>query len=233
MADHTSKDFDGAIERARSLVALMGARVERQLADATRSLETGSAALIDQILRGEAEVNALERSIDELAWQIIARRQPAARDLRLLMALQTVTTDLERVGDEAKKIALCARSLFATGWPGLAHVRDLRPMGSLVHEMLRQSLQAIARLDPQAAAVLVRRDLEVNEGFAAVLRQLVSLMVEDPRTISACLDILFVAKSLERIGDHAKNVAEHAVYAAMGEDVRHATAQEIDELLRP
>jgi phosphate transport system protein len=233
MTDHTSKDFDEAIERARGMVAQMGARVERQLAGATRCLETGSAALIDQILRREAEVNALERAIDELAGQIIARRQPAARDLRLLMALQTVTTDLERVGDEAKKIALCARSLFASGWPGLARVRELRPMALLAHDMLRQALQAIERLDPHAAAVLVRRDVEVNAGFASVLRQLVGLMVEDPRTISACLDILFVAKSLERIGDHAKNVAEHAVYAAMGEDVRHATAQEIDELLRP
>ena len=140
----------------------MGARVERQLADAVRSLDTGSAGLIDQILRHEHEVNGLERAIDELTGQIIARRQPAARDLRLPMALQTVTTDLERVGDEAKKIALAARSLFATGWPVLARVRELRPMASLVRDMLHECLLAIERLDPQAAATLVQRDQEAN-----------------------------------------------------------------------
>ena len=229
--DHTSKDFDQALERAWQLVEQMGARVERQLTDALEALHSGSPSLIAQILRHEAEVNGLERAIDEYGGQIIARRHPAARDLRLVMALLGATTDLERVGDEAKKIALYARSLHASGWTLLPRVHELRPMMALVREMLRQAVQALERLDPQAAAPLVRRDLEVNQSFCDVLAQLARFMVEDPRAISACLDVLFVAKSLERIGDHAKNIGEHAVYAAMGADVRHATVHELERLL--
>ena len=232
MTDHTSKDYDQAILRARELVGLMAARVERQLDDAIECLQTGSAALISQILRHEAEVNSLERSIDEFAGQIIARRQPAARDLRLLMALLGATTDLERVGDESKKIALYARSIFSTVRPVLPRVVELAPLTSLVRDMLRDATRALETLDPSAAAALVRRDLDANESFRAVLARLASFMVEDPRSISACLDSLFVAKSFERIGDHAKNIGEHVVYAAMGKDVRHATAQEIEQVLR-
>ena len=230
--DHTSKDFDAALQRARQLVEQMGARVERQLADALEALNSGSPALIAQILRHEAEVNGLERAIDEYGGQIIARRHPAARDLRLVMALLGATTDLERVGDEAKKIALYARSVHASGRTLVPRVHELRPMMALVREMLRQAVQALERLDPNAAAALVRRDLEVNKSFCNVLAQLARFMVEDPRAISACLDVLFVAKSLERIGDHAKNIGEHAVYAAMGADVRHATVHELEQLLQ-
>jgi len=230
--DHTSKDFDQALGRARELVGLMSVRVERQLADAAESLRTGSPALIAQILRHEAEVNSLERAIDEFSGQIIARRQPAARDLRLLMALLGVTTDLERVGDESKKIALFARNIFAVGRSVLPRVLELQPMAALVRDMLRLATRALEELDPSAAAALVRRDLEANASFRAVLARLAGFMVEDPRTISACLEILFVAKSLERIGDHAKNIGEHVVYAATGTDVRHATAQEIEHAVR-
>jgi phosphate transport system protein len=232
MTDHTSKDFDQAIQRARELLALMAARVERQLDDAIESLQSGSPALIAQILRHEADINTLERAIDEFTGQIIARRQPAARDRRLLMALLGATTDLERVGDESKKIALYARSIFAAGRAVLPRVIELAPMASLVRDMLRDATRALEALEPSAAAALVRRDLEANERFRAVLARLAGFMVEDPRTISACLDILFVAKSFERIGDHAKNIGEHVVYAAMGKDVRHASAQEIEQVLR-
>jgi phosphate transport system protein len=232
MSDHTSKDFDQALGRARDLVGRMAARVERQLADAMESLQTGSPTLIAQILRHEAEINGLERAIDEFSGQIIARRHPAARDLRLVVSLLGATTDLERVGDEAKKIALYARSISGAGQPVLLRVVELRPMAALVRDMLRQASRALEALDPNAAAALVRRDLEVNETFRAVLARLARFMVEDPRAISLCLDILFVAKSLERIGDHAKNIGEHVVYASMGKDVRHASAQEIEQALR-
>jgi phosphate transport system protein len=232
MTDHTSKDFDQAIVRARELVGLMAARVERQLDDAIETLRSGSPALIAQILRHEADINGLERAIDEFTGQIIARRQPAARDLRLLMALLGATTDLERVGDESKKIALYARSIFAVGRTVLPRVTELAPMASLVRDMLRNATRAMETLEPTAAAALVRRDLEVNESFRAVLARLAAFMVEDPRTITACLDILFVAKSFERIGDHAKNIGEHVVYAAVGKDVRHASVQELERLLQ-
>ena len=148
------------------------------------------------------------------------------------MSVLGATTDLERVGDESKKIALYTRSIFAAGRPVLPRVVELRPMADLVYEMLRQATRAMDALDPNAAAALVRRDLEANAGFRAVLARLAGFMVEDPRSISACLDILFVAKSLERIGDHAKNIGEHVVYAARGMDVRHASAEEIEGLLR-
>lgn len=177
-------------------------------------------------------MNRLEREIDEFTGQIIARRQPAARDLRLLIALVGATTDLERIGDESKKIALYARSITSAGRPVLRRLDELRPLAFVVRDMLRQATRAMDALDPHAAAALVRRDLEANEAFRKVLRRLAGFMVEDPRGISACLDALFVAKSLERIGDHAKNLGEHMVYAALGKDVRHASAQEIDELLR-
>jgi phosphate transport system protein len=232
MTDHTSKDYDDALERARELLSLMGARVERQLADAIECLHTGSPALVAQILRHEAEVNGLERAIDELTGQIIARRQPAARDLRLLMAVLGATTDLERAGDESKKIALYARSIYANGRTLLARVGELWPLADMVRDMLHEALVGMEALDPSFAAALGRRDLEANEGFRAVLARLAGMMVEDPRAISACLDILFVAKSLERIGDHAKNIGEHAVYAAMGKDVRHATVQELEGLIQ-
>jgi phosphate transport system protein len=232
MTDHTSKDYDGALEHARDLLSRMGARVERQLADAIECLHTGSPALVAQILRHEAEVNGLERAIDEFTGQIIARRQPAARDLRLLMALLGATTDLERAGDESKKIALYARSIYANGRTLLARVGELWPLADMAREMLHEALVGMEALDPRFAAALVRRDLEVNEGFRKVLARLAGMMVEDPRAISPCLDLLFVAKALERIGDHAKNIGEHAVYAAKGTDVRHATPQQIEQVLR-
>jgi phosphate transport system protein len=210
----------------------MAVRVERQLADAIESLRSGSPTLIAEILRHETEINDLERAIDEFSGQIIARRHPAARDLRLVVSLLGITTDLERVGDEAKKIALYARSISASGRSVLPRVVELRPMTALVRDMLQQANQAVEALDSNAAAALVRRDLDVNESFRAVLARLAGFMVEDPRAISACLDIIFVAKSLERIGDHAKNIGEHVVYAAMGKDVRHASVHELERLLQ-
>jgi len=229
---HTSKDYDQQLEQAHALVLQMGARVERQTEDAIECLASGSVALIDQVLRHEAVINALERSIDELASQIIARRQPAASDLRLLTAVLKVTTDLERIGDEAKKIALQARKARGEGGARLPRQTAVRRMSQVALGMLRRALDAFERLDLESTAEVIRRDADVNDAFRAILRQLISYMIEDPRTISASLDLLFVAKALERIGDHAKNVAEHAIYAVKGADVRHATVAQIEQELR-
>src|SRR5689334_7309756 len=212
--------------RAHQLVAQMGERVRRQVEDAIESLASGSSTLINQILRHEAVVNNLEREIDELAGQIIARRQPAAGDLRFVLAVAGMTTDLERIGDEAKKIALQARKIFADGMSAPPRTLEIRRMAAIVQDMLRQAVAALEALDPRAAVALARRDEESDLAFQGVLRQLISFMIEDPRTISACLDFLFVAKSLERIGDHAVNVSERVVYAATGQDVRHASLEE-------
>ena len=229
---HTSKDYDQQLGEAHALVLQMGARVERQAVDAIECLASGSAALIDQVLRHELVVNTLERSIDELASHIIARRQPAASDLRLLTAILKVTTDLERIGDEAKKVALQARKTRGEGSVRLPKQTEVRRMAKVVSGMLRRSLDAFERLDLAGTAEVVRRDADVNDAFRAILRQLISYMIEDPRTISASLDLLFVAKALERIGDHAKNIAEHTIYAVKGADVRHATVAEIEQELR-
>jgi phosphate transport system protein len=223
---HTSKEYDELMARAHQLVGQMGERVKRQVEDAVESLASGSPSLINQILRHEAVVNSLERSIDELAGQIIARRQPAAGDLRFVLAAVGITTDLERIGDEAKKIALQARKIFADGLPAQPRTVEVRRMAAIVQDMLRSAVSAIETLDPRAAAALARRDEESDLAFQGMLRQLISFMIEDPRTITACLDFLFVAKSLERIGDHAVNVSEHVVYAATGRDVRHASLEE-------
>jgi phosphate transport system protein len=210
----------------------MGARVERQALDALECLGSGSGMLIDQVLRHEVVVNALERTIDGLAGQIIARRQPTASDLRLLTAVLKVTTDLERIGDEAKKIALQARRMQMDATVRLPRGVELRRMGQAAVAMLHGALAALERLDLAGTTEVIRRDTEVNDAFRAILRQLISFMIEDPRTISVCLDLLFVAKALERIGDHAKNIAEQTIYVVKGTDVRHTTMSEIEQEVR-
>jgi phosphate transport system protein len=226
MNSHTSKEFDELMARAQRLVVQMGVRVQRQLDDAVESLASGSSALVNQILAHEAVINSLERSIDELAGQIIARRQPAASDLRFVLALINITTDLERIGDESKKIALHARRIFSYGPPAQPRTVEVRRMATIVQDMLGAAIGALDRLEPHAAIALARRDEESDLVFQGVLRQLISFMIEDPRTITACLDFLFVAKSLERIGDHAVNVSEHVFYTVTGRDVRHASVEE-------
>jgi phosphate transport system protein len=231
-APHTLKDYDAQLAHASSLVLQMGARVERQAHDAIDCLSSGSASLIEQVLRHETVINGLECSIDELASQIIARRQPAAGDLRLLTAVLKTTTDLERIGDEAKKIALLARKMRVEGGPRVPRRTELRQMAQIALGMLRRSLAAFERLNLEETADVVRRDVEVNDAFRAILRQLITYMIEDPRTITASLDLVLVAKALERVGDHAKNIAEHTIYAVKGADVRHATVAEIEQELR-
>ena len=226
MNSHTSKEFDELMARAHRLVVQMGVRVQRQLDDAVESLASGSSSLINQILAHETVINSLERSIDELAGQIIARRQPAASDLRYVLTLVNLTTDLERIGDEAKKIALQARRIFSDGGQAQPRTAEVRRMAAIVRDMLGAAIGALDRLEPRTAIALARRDEESDLVFQGVLRQLICFMIEDPRTITSCLDFLFVAKSLERIGDHAVNVSEHVVYAVTGRDVRHASVEE-------
>jgi phosphate transport system protein len=229
---HTSRDFDEQLSEARRLVRLMGERVTLQLAGALTCFESGRAALIDHVMREEALVNRLERAIDELIGQILARRQPAAVDLRLLLALAKITTDLERVGDEAKNIALQARKIFSadrlTG-PGHAEVRR---MGRIVLDMLRQALALLEAMEIERTPELLRRDFEVDDLYGGILRQLITFMIGDPRTISPCLDVVFVARSLERIGDHAKNISEYVIYAVKGRDVRHISIEDVEREVR-
>ena len=220
---HTSTEFEQQLAQAHHRVLQLGGRVERQVVDAIESLGSGSEVLVDQIMRHELVINALEMEIDALVGQIIARRQPTARDLRMLMAIIKATTHLERVGDEAKKIALHARRNTPGGRQVLPRYVEIRRIAQMVLAMLRTSLSAFEQMQAAGAAGVAGSDLDVDDAFRGVLRQLITFMIEDPRTISVALDVVFVAKSLERIGDHAKNIAEQVIFAVDGRDVRHAS----------
>jgi phosphate transport system protein len=226
-AAHTSKHFDAELETIRTQVLEMGGIVEYQIRYAIEALRSGDAALVNRVIHDELKVNQLERDIDEACTQVIARRAPAANDLRFLMMVYKTLTDLERIGDEAKKIALIARGLRLTerSSPGMPQIQRV---AALVIDMLRRALDGLARLEAHVMPDVVRLDDEVDEHFKAILRQLLTYMIEDPRTISRSIDVIFVAKSLERIGDHAKNISEYVIYMTKGKDVRHASLEEME-----
>lgn len=230
-ATHTSKHFDAELETIRTQVLEMGGLVEYQIRYAVEALRTGDMALVNRVIADEAQVNQAEREIDEACTQVIARRAPAANDLRFLMMIYKTLTDLERVGDEAKKIALVARSLHLAEHSAPA-VAQIQRVAALVIDMLQRALDGLARLESQSAPEVARLDEEVDEHFKGILRQLLTYMIEDPRTISRSIDMIFVAKSLERIGDHAKNITEYVVYMAKGKDVRHVSLAEIEAAAR-
>jgi phosphate transport system protein len=229
---HTSTQFDVQLEQVRSKVLHMGGVVEDQLSLAVRALQNGEMFLIDQVLDVEQQVNVLEMEIDELCTNIIARRTPAAIDLRVLTMVVKTITDLERVGDEAKKIALMTREFFRSGRAYMPRYPEIQRMSAIVIDMLRQALDGFARLDADVAPEIARRDLEVDDSFRAILREVLTYMMEDPRTISATLDMIFIAKALERVGDHAKNISEYVVYMIKGKDVRHLSADEIEQAVK-
>jgi phosphate transport system protein len=230
-AAHTSKHFDAELETIRTQVLEMGGIVEYQIRYAVEALRTGDAALVSRVIHDEVRVNQLECEIDEACTQVIARRAPAANDLRFLMMVYKTLTDLERIGDEAKKIALVARGLRLAerSSPGLPQIQHI---AALVVDMLRQALDGLARFETQVVPDVVRQDEEVDEHFKGILRQLLTYMIEDPRTISHSIDAIFVAKSLERIGDHAKNISEYVIYMTKGKDVRHVSLAEIEAAAR-
>jgi phosphate transport system protein len=220
MSEHISKQFDAELEDVRTRVLQMGGMVEEQIRRAADTLVTGDMAEIAAVQENDHRVNAMEVDLDEACSHIIARRQPAAGDLRLLIAVIKTITDLERIGDEAEKIARMAKLIHDAERMHMPRI-EIRHVASLALAMLRKSLDAFARLDVKAAQEVVRQDDAVDSEFRSILRQLITFMMEDPRTISRCLEVLFVAKALERIGDHSKNMAEYVVYMVEGRDVRH------------
>lgn len=228
ISEHISKQFNAELEAVRSSVLQMGGLVEEQIEHAVEALATGNIDLIEQVIADDHRVNAMEVSIDEICSQIIARRQPTAGDLRMLMTVIKTITDLERIGDEAAKIARMAKLIHAADRMHVPRFIEIRHVANIALEMLRKSLDAFARLDLAAAAQVVRQDELVDEEFRSIIRQLITFMMEDPRKISTALEILFVAKAIERIGDHAKNMSEYVVYLVKGKDVRHVTVEEIE-----
>jgi phosphate transport system protein len=220
MTEHTSKQFDNELEAVRTTVLQMGGLVEEQIERAIDALGSGDMASLERVIETDHRVNAMEVELDEACSHIIARRQPAAGDLRLIIAVIKTITDLERIGDEAEKIARMARLIHSAERMHMPKL-ELRHMATLSTRMLRSALDAFARLDSAAAQDVVVQDDAVDTEFRSILRQLITFMMEDPRTISRCLEVLFISKALERIGDHSKNMAEYVIYMVEGRDVRH------------
>ena len=228
---HLSTQFDAELSGISTRVLEMGGLVESQVAQAVYALSQFNGEAAGEVLETEHRVNAMEVDIDRELSSIIARRQPTARDLRLLMAISKTTANLERVGDEAAKIARMVRSIIDSGSTRTLPASELRVAADLASGLLRKALDALARLDTGTALAILKEDDLIDKEFDGFVRKLITYMMEDPRTISPSLDLLFVAKALERIGDHAKNVAEFIIYVVKGADVRHASLEEIESAL--
>ena len=220
ISDHISRRFNKDLENLRNSVLSMGGLVETQLSRAIAAIVSGDSELGIKVANDDYKVNSLEVSIDEECSRILATRSPAASDLRLIVAIIKTITDLERIGDEAEKIGFLASQLAAMDRPSDSY-RELKYLGNHVSDMLRASMDAFARLDTEAALEVVREDEAVDEEYDAITRQCITQMMEDPRRIRRFMNVTWAARSLERIGDHAKNIGEYVIYMVQGRDVRH------------
>jgi len=218
---HLSTQFDADLEVISNNLMRLGGLVESQVSQAIYALSKSSAEVAEEVLEIENEVNALEIEIDREIASFIARRQPTAGDLRLLVAMSKTTANLERAGDEAAKIARKVTSIVNGVAPLALPFSELRVCGGLATELLRKTLDAFTRLDVQTAVSILQNDGVFDREFDGFIRKLITYMMEDPRTISASLDLIFIAKSIERIGDHSRNIAEFIIYIVEGRDVRH------------
>ncbi|MAA64585.1 MAG: phosphate transport system regulatory protein PhoU [Alteromonadaceae bacterium] len=228
--DHISHQFNDDLAGLKEDFLRMGGMVEEQVGDAIDALIDGDGHRADEIRARDKQVDRLELEIDEEATRIIARRQPAARDLRLVISVIKMVADLERIGDEAKKIAKFAVSLSQEGQAPRGYV-EVRHIGSHVIQMVRDALDAFARLDSEQALRIMKADKRVDEEYQAATRTLITFMMEDPRNISRCMSVMWVLRALERVGDHACNMAEHVIFMAKGEDVRHTPVEEAEKIV--
>ncbi|TSA16487.1 MAG: phosphate transport system regulatory protein PhoU [Betaproteobacteria bacterium] len=231
-SEHLSKQYDSDLDTLRAHVLQMGGLVEAQILAAIDGFSTGNMELFERVIETELRVNGYEVSIDTDCSHIIVRRQPAATDLRLIMAVSKTVTDLERIGDEAEKIARRSKQIHERDRLKVQRFGQIRHVGNIAVQMLRQALDAFARLDAEQAAQVVREDMTIDDEFRSIVRQLITFMMEDPRTISSALDVLWIAKAIERIGDHAKNVAENVIYIVKGTDVRHTRFEDLEREAR-
>lgn len=229
---HLSTQFDSELNHVSSLVMEMGGLAESQIRQAIYALSQFSDEVANQVIDGEARVNAMEVEIDRELTSIIGRRQPTARDLRLLMAISKTTANLERVGDEAEKMARMVKSIIKDGTPRTLPASELRLATEMASGLLRKALDAFARLDTATAVTILKEDNLIDQEFDGFVRKLITYMMEDPRTISPSLDLLFLAKSIERVGDHAKNIAEQIIFIVKGEDVRHTPMDKVESVAR-
>ena len=232
MDKHISSQFDAELGSVSSRVLGLGGLVESQIRHAVYSLSQFSTEVADQVIATESQVNSMEVEIDRDLSSIIARRQPTARDLRLLIAISKITANLERAGDESEKIARMVKSIINSGNSRALPASELRIAADLASGLLRKALDAFARLDVTEAVSILKEDDLIDAEFDGFVRKLVTYMMEDPRTISASLDLLFVAKAIERIGDHSKNIAEFIIYVVKGADVRHIALADVESAVQ-
>ena len=221
MTEHTFKRFDAELEDIRSRVLAMGGLVEQQITSAMAGLASGDLQALDAVIKNDERVNRHEVELDEACVQVIAKRQPTAIDLRMVMMVIKTITDLERIGDEAKKIAKGVRRIYEGGHMPSQYGVGIRHLAEAALSMIRQALDAFARLDTELAKSVIRADTDVDTEFKSIIRQLITHMMEDPRTITTSIDIITIARAIERIGDHAKNVSEQVIYVVDGRDIRH------------
>ena len=229
---HLSTQFDAELSGISGRVLEMGGLVESQVTQALYALTRFSGETATQVLQTEERVNQMEVEIDRDLSAIIARRQPTARDLRLLIAISKAIANLERVGDEAARIARTVQRLISTGVSSRLPVADLGFEADLAIAQLRKALDAFARLDTARALEVLKQDDQIDQEFDGLMRKLITYMMEDPRTISSAIDLVFVAKAIERVGDHGKNLAEAVIYIVKGTDVRHTPMAEVEDAVR-
>lgn len=225
---HISQQYNIELEAIRTHLSEMGGMAQRQVNDAIQALIDADVERAEQVVRADMKVNTMEMAIDEECIRILARRQPAASDLRLVIAVTKAITDLERIGDEASKIARQAIALNKDGLAPRGYI-EVRHIGNNVSRMLQDALDAFARLDMNLALTVVQTDRQVDMEYSTAMRELVTFMIEDPRSITRVLNIMWSLRALERIGDHARNLAQYVIYLVNGEDVRHSNIEEIEE----
>jgi phosphate transport system protein len=226
VSEHIYKQYDSELEDVRSKVLEMGALVEQQIIDALEAVITSNPKIAKKVIDNDHLVNSLEVQIDEDCSRIIALRQPAAGDLRMVLMMIKTITDLERIGDEASKIARYALKSSDTDRIWTPRFAEIKTMATSTREMLHMALDAFARSDATKVLEIAQMDEQVDNQYQMTIRHLITFMLEDPRAISMSLEVLFVSKAIERIGDHAKNISEYVVYMVKGKDVRHTTMHE-------
>lgn len=231
LGQHISQQFNEELEEVRNRVLAMGGMVEHQITSAVTALVEGDRDLADTVVRNDLKVNAAEVAIDEECSQIIARRQPAASDLRLLVAVIKTITDLERIGDQAERVAHMAVRLAAEERPKNGY-QEIKSLGDHVSRIVHEALDCFARMDAAAAVEVIKKDEEIDRAYDGIMRQTLTFMMEDPRSITRMLNVMWTARALERIGDHAKNICEYVVYLVHGKDVRHTSLEQVEQQLK-
>ncbi|EHQ52851.1 phosphate uptake regulator PhoU [Ectothiorhodospira sp. PHS-1] len=231
LGGHYLEKYNEELETLRNRVLAMGGLVESQVTDAVSALVAADVRLADQVIKNDARVNSLEVIIDEQCAEILARHQPAASDLRFIISIVKTITDLERIGDQAEKVARMAVHLAEKDRPKNQYA-DVQSLGERVARLVHEALDAFARMDVEVALAVAREDAHVDREYESVMRQHITYMMEDPRTITRALDVIWALRALERIGDHARNMCEYVIYLVKGKDVRHVSLEEMERAAR-